>query len=102
MPAGNDFVYPLISNGIYYFNCDGNKIDFIGGSSQILPFNFHDDVTIALSSSLKVGKIQGIADQDTFILFDNDPDHTGNSNQIEYHTAGSYRFLMKPNGEFHA
>jgi hypothetical protein len=45
MPAGSDFVYPLVAGGLYYFNCDGTKIDFIGGASGLMPYTNHDDVT---------------------------------------------------------
>ena len=45
--AGSDFIYPLVAKGIYHFNCDGTKIDFLGGASQILPYSFHDDVNFA-------------------------------------------------------
>ena len=97
MPAGNDFVYPLISGGMYHFNANGTKIDFVGGTSQILPTGFHDEVHAAgavftFTGSCKVGS----DDENNFIRFAED-----GSNTIRFFTNGVEDMRLDSGGNLH-
>ena len=74
MPAGSDFVYPLISGGTYYFSADGSKINFIGGSSEILPKAFHDQLNVYgpalyVTGSSKIGGGNDASDVRSYMRF---------------------------------
>ncbi len=99
MPAGADFVYPLVAGGIYHFNCNGTKIDFIGGASQVMPYGFHDDVTMA--ADLKCMNVLGKNDGDTGMVFDGAEYHSGTNNQIEWVTAGQVEMALTNAGTLH-
>jgi len=95
MPAGADTVYTLIEGGIYVFNADGTKLDFVGGSSEVLPRTFHDDVTVIgskleLTGSCKLGRTN------EFIKFDN-----ANNNAINFYTGGTLEAQLDSGGNFH-
>jgi hypothetical protein len=111
MPAGNDFVYPLVSGGLYYFNCDGTKIDFIGGSSGIVPYSFHDIVTIHGKTDIKnvldmndenitdvnyiyCQRIYGEDDTNTYMKF-------AGSDVIDWYTGNSHEMQLQADGDLH-
>jgi len=39
-------LFTLKENGTYHFRCEGTSIKLYGGTSQILPYTFHDDLTV--------------------------------------------------------
>jgi len=117
MPAGSDFVYPLLAGGIYHFNADGNKIDFIGGSSGLLQYNFHDNVTIAKQLTVKdTLKVEASADFDDNPIYNVGAIYVDNvygdadmntrmnfpgSDKIKWYTGGSEAMCLEADRDLH-
>ncbi len=99
--AGTDYVYPLITGGTYYFSADGSKINFIGGSSEILPKAFHDQVNMVgpalfVTGSAKVGGGNDQTNIRNFIRFGYETTHT-----VRFYTDATEDMRLDSTGDLH-
>ena len=96
MAAGQDRVYPLISGGQYHFNANGTKIDFVGGSSQLMATNFHDNVTFVGEKFTITGSARFGDGINNFVRYG----HEG-SETIKWYTGGVNEMLLENDGDLH-